>query len=90
MTTKQSKPPVNHDDWTPVPEEWLSNEFHVEIELANMLSNEFLQIAYKMMWRGAIEKDLSFDQIISSIRYAQICKAIAEHRGIKLISPLKT
>jgi hypothetical protein len=82
----QTKPPVNHDDWTPVPDSWLRGPFRIEIEMTNMLSNIFLAIARRMYWNMGL-KGGDPEQLTASFRYSQHCANIMKHRGLE-VAPL--
>lgn len=41
----KKKPPVSHDDWTPLPDEWVQGEDWGMWELINVLSTDTLKAA---------------------------------------------
>ena len=79
--TEQIKPPVNHDDWTPLPDSW--RIFRTEFEIANMLSNSMLEIARRSFWKMGLEGKGDVYQVVGCFRYSQICSMIMKHRGLE-------
>lgn len=78
----QTKPPLTHNDWTPLPDSWWRGPFRVEMDLINCQSNAILPIFRDQMWRNAHRPELDTEQMVATFRVSQIAEYIMQHRGL--------